>query len=245
MLRPVPRLLDPFFRLWSPIYLLRAGIASRELPLPTDAPKVHISGPDPDRILVVGGGIAAGLGVLSYELSIAGHLSRQVAGATGRGMDTDIIAESGLRLDEVTGRVRDVNLSGYDAVVLFIGVADSIRHTPARSWHRNLSALLEDFSDRIAAGTRILVVGIQSARLVLTLDNRAGFFAERHARTLERETIRVCAAVPNASYVPFQPRHEKSERYRSSAIYQRWAALVSPQVVDVLEANHPLGDATS
>jgi hypothetical protein len=214
------------------------------LPRPTDAPRVHVAGPDPDRILVVGGGIAVGFGVLSHELGIVGHLSRQVSSVTRRGVEADIIADSDFRMHEVAERVGEVNLGAYDAVVLLLGVTDSIRHTSARSWSRSLSAVLEDFGNRTAAGVCVFVVGIQPIRLVTTLHNRAIVAAELHSRTLERESIRVCEGVPNAAYVPFEPKQEHSDRYRTSAIYQKWAALISTRVAEGLDSSHPLGDFT-
>jgi hypothetical protein len=242
MTRLLQRLLDPAFRLWSPFFLLRAGIASSTLPKPTDAPLVRIAGPDPDRLLVVGGGITVGFGVLSHELGIVGHIARQVAASTTRGVDVDLIAESDLRADEVSSRIKDSNLFAYDAIVLFLGVTDAIRRTSTRAWRTALSTLVEDVGNRTAAGTRILVVGIQPVRLVTTLNNRFGLFAELHARSLDRESIRVCANLPRATFIPFHPRSEPTERYRTSATYGRWAAQVSPAVIDALQKNHPLGE---
>jgi hypothetical protein len=105
-----------------------------------------------------------------------------------------------------------------------------------------LSELVDDAGNRTAAGTRILVVGIQPVRLVTTLNNRFGLFAELHARSLDRESIRVCANRPQATFIPFQPRAEPTERYRTSATYGRWATQVSPAVIDALQKNHPLGE---
>jgi hypothetical protein len=79
-------------------------------------------------------------------------------------------------------------------------------------------------------------------RLVTTLDNRAGFFAELHARSLDRESMRICQQWPIAAYVPFQPHPEPTERYRSSATYGKWATQVSPAIIDAVQGNHPLGE---
>src|SRR5690554_1637241 len=244
MSRPDSRLLGPIFRLWSPFFLLQAGLAASSLPKPTDAPKVHVPGPDPDRILVVGGGIAIGFGVLSHELGIVGHLSRMVSASTGRGVESDIIAEPDFRIHEVADRVREVHLASYDAVVLFLGVTDSIRHTSARSWHRSLTGLLNSLGDRLAAGAEVFVVGIQPVRQVTTVNYGVGAAAERHSHVLERESVRACASVPHATDVPFQPKLEHADRYRTSAMYQKWAALVAPQVAEALQRSHPMGDFT-
>lgn len=242
MFRPGSRLFGPILRLWSPFFLLLAGLAAKSYPKPTDAPKIHVAGPDPDRILVVGGGILVGFGVLSHEIGIVGHLSRMVSATTTRGVNADIIASVTLRVDEVADRVREVDLDAYDAVVLFIGVTDSIRHTSARSWNRSLTALLDDLGDRIPAGAQVFVIGIQPVRQVTTLHYSVGAAAERHSHVLERESVRVCAEVPHATYVRFQPKLEHSDRYRTSAMYQKWAALVAPQIAESLQRNHPMGD---
>src|SRR5690606_22954041 len=244
MSRPGSRLLGPIFRLWSPFFLLHAGIAASSLPKPTDAPTVHVAGPDPDRILVVGGGIAVGFGVLSHELGIVGHLSRMVSAVTGRGVESDIIAEADFRIYEVADRVSETNLASYDAILLFLGVTDSIRHTSARSWNRNLTNLLEDFRDRMAAGAQVFVVGIQPVRQVTTVNYGVGAAAERHSHLLERESVRVCTRFPHATYVLFQPKLEHSDRYRTSAMYQKWAAPVAPPVAEALQRSHPMGDFT-
>ena len=242
MTRMLKRVLDPMLRLWSPFFLLRAGIASSVFPQPTDAPRVHIGGPDPDRILVVGGGITVGFGVLSHALGIAGHLARKVSGATGRGVDVDIIARHDLTIDDVPSILVDSNLDSYDAVVLMLGVTDSMKRTSARAWRQGVAELIHAISDRAAAGGHIFVVGVQPVRLVTTLDNRVGFFAELHARALDRESIRACAGSSQSTYIPFHPQREPTERYRSSDTYGKWAGLLSPAVVDVLQRNHPLGD---
>lgn len=242
MTRLLQKLLDPVFRLWSPFYLLRAGIASSMLPQPTDEPVVNLPGPDPDRLLVVGGGIVVGFGVLSHELGMAGHIARQVSVATGRGVHVDIIADGDLRMSDASNQVRNTSLSGFDAVVLLLGVTDAIRRTSARTWRTQLSALLADVENRAATGTRVLVVGVQPVRLVTTFDNRAGFFAERHARSLDRESMRVCQRWSHAVFVPFRPAAEPSERYRSSSTYAKWATQVSPSVIEAVQGNHPLGN---
>ena len=242
MTRLLQRLLDPAFRLWSPFFLLRAGYAASVLPKPTDAPVVNIPGPDPDRLLVVGGGIAVGFGVLSHELGIVGHVARQVSVATGRGVHVDIFAERELRIDGASRRLLETNLSAYDAIVLFLGVTDAIRRTSTRAWRAELSALLQDIDSRAAAGTRTVVVGVQPVRLIRTLDNRVGLFAELHGRSLDRESARVCEQWPVATYVPFRPHPEPTERYRSSVTYGKWAKQVSPAVIDAVQGNHPLGE---
>ncbi len=60
-----------------------------EMPYPDDPPVAHGSGPDPDRILLLGGTLVRGIGVRSYELGIPGHLARKLAARTGHGADVE------------------------------------------------------------------------------------------------------------------------------------------------------------
>ncbi len=244
MTRLVKRLLDPVFRLWSPLLLLRAEIATDAFPKPEGTPVVRIAGPDPDRVLVIGGGIAVGYGVLSHDLGLIGHLARQVSRSTGRGVEVDILANPELTLGEVRGLLATRNLSSYDAVVLLLGVADALKRTPARSWRRVLTAILTDIFTRTAAGAHVFVAAVQPVRLITTFNNRIGWLAELHGRTLNRESIRVCTELRNTTFIPFNPQAVPIERYRDSLTYQTWAAQLSPSVTRILARNHPLGEFT-
>lgn len=242
MTRIAKRLLDPVFRLWSPLLLLRAEIATDAFPKPEGPPEVRIAGPDPDRVLVIGGGIVVGYGVLSHDLGLIGHLARQVSRATGRGVEVDILADPELALSEVPGMLSGRNLSTYDAIILLVGVADALKRTPARSWRRMLSALMKNIFSRTAAGAHVFVAAVQPVRLITTFNNRIGWLAELHGRTLNRESIKVCTDLESVTFIPFHPQATPSERYRDSLTYQTWAAQLSPAVTRVLARNHPMGE---
>lgn len=240
----VKRALDPLFRLWSPVLLLRAEIATDGFPKPEGPPEIRIPGPDPDRILVVGGGIVVGYGVLSHDLGIIGHLARQISRSTGRGVDIDMVADPELALAEVESLLGDRSLIGYDAILLLLGVADALKRTPARTWRRTLQGLLQEMHRSTAANTHVFVAAVQPVSLITTLNNRIGWMAELHGRTLNRESIRVCAELPDTTFVPFHPTKQPTERYRDSRTYQLWAAQLSPSVTRALSRNHPLGEFT-
>lgn len=239
MASALKRLLDPIYRFAAPVLLLRAGLATTRLPRPTDAPTVHIVGTDPDRVLLTGGGTAIGYGVLSHELALAGHLARQISSATGRGIDVDVLAEQDLVIRNVGDLLRETNMAAYDAVIVTLGVADSLRRTPLRHWRSALAELVEDIEGRTAAGTHLFVVATQPVQTVTTFDNQVGLFAEAHGRLLNRESERVCAEGARSVFVPFDPGPERGERYRTSHTYGRWAQEIAPAVIAVLEQNHP------
>lgn len=241
------RLLDQILRIFAPVLLIRAKLTSETMPRPTGAPEAHAPGEDPDRLLLIGGGIAVGFGVLSHDLSLAGHIARQISAETGRGVTLDIIADPILVLHSVPATLAQTTLERYDAVILTFGVTDALRRTPGRQWREQLLALIDTIRDRTAAHVHIFVVGVQPVRNVATLHNLAGRLAELHGRALDRESMRVCATRDCATFVPFDPVDFLSDEgtlHRSSRVYKRWAAQISPAVSAVLQENHPLGDWT-
>lgn len=237
-------ILNPILRAFAPMLLLRAELASQNLPRPRDEPTTRVKGTDPDQLILIGGGIAVGFGVLSHDLSLAGHLARQVSVVTGRGIRVDVVAHPDLTMNGIPAAIADINLAGYDAVVMALGVTDAIRRTPIRVWRTQLHAFLANISERTAANVHIFVVAAQPMRTVTTFDNLIGHFAEGHGRTLNRESRKVCDAFPGATFVPFEPGAVDPERYRSSRVYGQWARLISPTVSDVLRSTHPLDDFT-
>ena len=110
------------FRLWS--LRMRASLAAVEKP--TDIPRVHASGPDPDRILLFGSDIFVGRGVLSHEVAFPGDLARAIARETGRGVDVVIEAHSSLTIEEAVAEARMLELDRYDAVMVDLGSADAL-----------------------------------------------------------------------------------------------------------------------
>src|SRR4051812_7382892 len=77
------------------------------LPRPTDYAQSNAPGLDPDRVLVVGSGPAAGWGVRSHELGLPGQLARRLAAATGRGSDVDILSSASLPVRGAARGLRD------------------------------------------------------------------------------------------------------------------------------------------
>jgi hypothetical protein len=132
---------------------LRAGL--RGTVFPRDAGSGVVSGDDPQRVLVIGEATAVGFGVLSHELGMAGHFSRQLSRRTGRGVEWATRPFSDLTIHTAAGTVRDrALLDGVDVVLLMVGVGDSIRLTPQRTWRRLLCAALEDLARGLPAGAR-------------------------------------------------------------------------------------------
>ena len=114
---------------WPIITLWLALVSQtwRTLVVPTDAPRAEAVGPDPDRVLLLGPSKSVGFGVHTHELGLGGHLARELASLTKRGCSVDIVADATISATDtgvVIGRAR---LNKFDALVLILGGADTIR----------------------------------------------------------------------------------------------------------------------
>lgn len=216
ILRPVMRLL-----------YIRLDRRMQQLPQPTDAPRAHAAGSDPDRVLLFGSGPAIGYGVLSNDLALPGHLARQLSAITGRGVDIDVVADPEVTIEGSLDLLGRINLWRYDAVLLTIGVNNALLLTPVSVWRDAITALLAHVSEKVPSHTRVFVVAVPTIRKINSLTRFYGWVADHHATVLNRETRRIVQGFPHFTYVPFSPLSTPDEAgFRTSATYQQWAAII-------------------
>ena len=207
------------------------------IPRPSDAPQAHSAGPDPERVLVFGGGPAVGWGVLSHDLALPGSLARALSARTGRGVDVDVISGPGITVSSALRAVDGLKLSRYNAIVVTLGVEDAVRLTSVRSWQRKLSKVLRHLEQDSSRSTQIFVAGVQPIRSIPVFDSRLGAMADPHARLLNRVTATVCEALPCTTFVPFTPAPNLSPgRRRTPKNYGHWAGLLADSMTASLDA---------
>ena len=96
----------------------------RSLPSPTATARIEVAGPDPDRVLLVGGGMTVGWGMTSHDQALAGHLARQLSVLTGRGVSLDVMAHDILCHEGTLGPALSLLLPTFDAIVSYTRVPD-------------------------------------------------------------------------------------------------------------------------
>jgi hypothetical protein len=205
---------------------LRAGL--RGTVFPRDAGSGVVSGDDPQRVLVIGEATAVGFGVLSHELGMAGHFSRQLSRRTGRGVEWATRPFSDLTIHTAAGTVRDrALLDGVDVVLLMVGVGDSIRLTPQRTWRRLLCAALEDLARGLPAGARVLIPEVPPLNESVGIPAAWRAVAARHARLLNRVTDEIVASRPEVVAVPFPGESVidlgDPDAAQASRVYASWS----------------------
>jgi hypothetical protein len=198
----------------------------REWRYPTGPSEVSIAGTDPARILVIGDGPAAGFGVRTHQLGIAGHLARHIVGHIQRGVVVTVAAQPGASARSTLKRLGDMDVEGYDSIVLMLATTDAFCLTPRRSWRRNVTGLVHALESTDASS--VFVTSAASLHLARPLSPFARRLTGRHARTLNVETSRICAQTST----PMIPLDAASDL--TSRTYAKWGRRIGTHVAGSL-----------
>jgi len=221
----------PWLVLWS----ATSGKSWRALPRPLGPALTNSSGVDPDRILIVGSGIAAGFGVLSHDLGLAGCLGRAVSALTDRGTDIDVVADASRELTSIDSMLGHLDLSRFDALVLVFGTNEAFTLTSSKNWETQLSAALDRLERFSPTSLPIFVVGIPPQ----SFDRLPGVYSRFVRRRIDRLNLRsaaVCAARGvRVRYVALGPSASGPGELGGQA-YVAWAAAVAPEVAEALNS---------
>jgi hypothetical protein len=216
------------------------------MPRPLDEPRAHASGLNPDRILVFGNGLAVGWGVVSNSLAIPGELARALSAITGRGVDVDLLADSGLRGATARQALVGHPVSSYDAIVVFIGSSDGLSHTPRAQWRASMAGLIDALVDWTTASTRIVIVALQPIRPVPPFDNLLGRMANSYAKVLNGITAELCAGRERVRYLVLPPAGEpETERLGTPERYRVWGRYLALHLAPFLNAGAVVEDGAA
>lgn len=227
-------LLRPVMRAWVAA-TVDAVIAA--IPRPADTPHAHADAASEDRarVLILGAGIAAGWGVLSHDLALPGYLARTLAASIGRGVDVDLVADVTMTARHAAPRLKTLSLWRYQAVVLVLGINESVSLVSAARWERELREAIITVRAEGGLDIPIIVAGVQPVRSVPLFNSLLGSIAERRATVLNRTTEKLAAAMPRVGYVPLSAAILPSgDRYRGSESYRTWAVEIAEVLVPEL-----------
>lgn len=229
---PVDRVIASLTRAW----LGSSSGSWRRLPRPLDEPYVHAAGDDPDRVLVVGNGVAMSYGVLSHQIGFGGHLARQLAERTGRGSEVHLVVDVELDPRAAATAITASRPARFDAIVLTLGGAEGIRLMSPRDFRRDFDALLDVIAELGAPTTETLVVAIPPVTKVVRLPS----FAERRIAhrmlDLNREAQAAAEGRARVTYLPFEPRGTDLVRTRDRSTYEEWGGIVADGLAPRLDA---------
>jgi hypothetical protein len=207
-------------------HALARGIVRRdgELATPFGPAIAHGSGPAPDRLLILGSPIVEGVGITSYDLSLAGHLARKLAARTGRGADVETIGIEGFDAVIAASTLRTMDLTRYDLVLVLSGVTEILTLIPTPAYRKTLRTLFDAIAANPTRTCPVLMAGVAPFMQDMDVPRFvARWMAERIARQ-NIATREECEKSGVAEYIPFAPERAGIRiGVDSSAVYESWA----------------------
>ncbi|GGK84436.1 hypothetical protein GCM10007382_00530 [Salinibacterium xinjiangense] len=215
------------------VWMKYSGNGWRQLPTPLDSPSVHSDGPNADRVLLMGSGIAVGFGVLSHDLALGGNLARRLAESTERGVNVDIAAKSEMSIVDAVEMYSRADLTRYDTSLLVLGDIEALQLLPVKSFRsqvRNLVRLLDSCAPHafVLMGMAVASAGIPNPSAY------ARAVAER-ARDFVIILIEECEGLRVTPITVPIVKHGDGVVNRED--YLGWASSIAPQMVSALNAS--------
>ncbi len=193
-------------------------------------------------MLIFGAGLSVGWGVTTHDLALPGFLARTLATETERGIDVDLVSHPDTHSGDALGRLKALRLWRYDAIVIVLGVNESISLVSSKVWERDLETMLAELPGSIAVP--VAVTGVQGIRSIPVYNSPLGSIANAHATALNRVTARICARMDNASFVPLPNFALPSRgRHRTPDIFAESARLIAASLAPALAVpRHQIND---
>lgn len=108
------------------------------------------------RLLVIGESTVAGIGAATHQTALTGHTAAALARRTGRAVRWRAAGRSGANAREVTGLVDALPAEAADAVVISLGVNDTLRFRPPALWARDVERLIAAVRARVGPAPVLL-----------------------------------------------------------------------------------------
>lgn len=186
----------------------------------------------PLRLLVLGDSAAAGVGVAEQEQALAGQLAQQLSKSYQ--LSWQLLAESGLKCEQLLGQLDHLVGQQYDCVVLSIGVNDVTAGTPDQLWLAQLQVLCKrlrtDFNVQ-----HVFISAIPPMQHFTALPSPLSGYLGRRAQRLNQVTARLADGCENLCFMPinlgFEPEMLAVDGFHPSEhAYQLWAEQVIERI---------------
>jgi len=227
------------------VWLSSTALSRALIPRPAGSDAVHTPGTNPARILLVGGGASIGLGVLSHELALAGHLGRQLSTITSRAMDIDVAVDREMTAATTAAVLSTQPVARYDAVVLSLGLIEALTFVPVKTWIDELAGVVDFIVEHGRSNQQIFIVAVPPLTALQKYPAAIRILSGRHARALNEASRQFAESVDRVTFLPFDAEGgADTDRFRSSSTYSSWAALLAEPIAPLLCTGGPDGELT-
>lgn len=188
------------------------------------------------RLALVGDSAAAGIGVSTHALGLAGSLGRELAVSTGRRVEWRVFAQSTATVQRIRQRLIPQLPVDHDLVVLVAGSTDALQATPLEEWSIDIAAAIEDLAVR---HRRVLVAGAPPFADLPCLPSPLAETLDRRALAMDEITAAVCEARPGVVFASSRTVPDETEGlfavdgfHPSARAYARWARSLAAVITD-------------
>jgi hypothetical protein len=199
---------------------------------------------NPDRLLLVGSGIAVGYGAVSHDLALAGQLARRVSEVTGRGARVDVLVTEEMTGSDVRKALNRKWLTSVDTIVATPGGPETLLMRSPRAWRRQIEAVLDYVLDHAPASLHVFIVGVPPLASIVRMPRILGLLSNISSRRINVEIELLCKSRRSTTFVPFEPK-DLAGRTGTGSTYRQWAELIAPLVTAALEPHSPVTAGSS
>ncbi|HET7464105.1 MAG TPA: SGNH/GDSL hydrolase family protein [Longimicrobium sp.] len=192
------------FPLLPVLFAQGRGVRRRTPRLPDAAGPVEgvIAGAEPAlRLLVIGESTVAGIGAATHQTALTGHVAAALARRTGRAVRWRAAGRSGANARQAAELVDPLPYDPADAVVISLGVNDTLRMRPPARWARDVERLVAAIRARVGPAA-VLLSPVPPMHAFPALPQPLRAVLGARARLLDAALARLAARLPVVGHVP-------------------------------------------
>jgi hypothetical protein len=205
-----------------------------------DEPAGTIPGPDPDRVLVVGGIAGAGVGVRSHQLGVASTLAQGLCRASGRGAQWRNIPLGAGRIGGTAHALSErVDLRRYDVIVFFPGVHEALHLSSPSRWARDFNAVLHHLTTCAASDATIVTSPVPHVSDRIQVPAIIRTFVREHTKLLNVGAARIAAQYPGVLFTSMptiDARMMAGDLFSYAKLYRIWGTHLAELIARDREA---------
>ncbi len=150
---------------------------------PNDSPQALCVGPNPLRVLIVGGGLGAGFGTHTHHTALTGTLCRALHQALGRGIVLTSRAAARITISDIPSTLGSTGAHTYNAVVFTPNISSAIGTRPT-TWHRHANQMLQYLRNTASADIPVVLAGLPPFTFTGPHQSRVALERQTHERTV-------------------------------------------------------------
>jgi lysophospholipase L1-like esterase len=189
------------------------------------------------RLLVLGESTVAGVGAPAQEQALAAQLARALATRTGRAVQWQALGKNGVTAAATRVLlVRRLQPESWDAVVLVLGVNDTLALRGPGRWTSDLRRLIMAVRERTGPAP-VFLAAVPPMGEFPALPAPLRTVLGVRARVLDRAAARLARQLPEVRHVPLPGRLEHDffchdGLHPSPAGYRAWAEYLAAAMAD-------------